>query len=83
MSKWPNMTRWDAICIAVSESKPLRPGEGARIIAFVEAFLDGRTIECAAKGLREVADRDGPPAKSVKRAYYENMARTLEAIEAE
>lgn len=48
------MTRWDAICIAVSESKPLRPGEGARIIAFVKAFLDGRTIECAARHLRGV-----------------------------
>ncbi len=77
------MTRWDAICIAVAESKPLRPGEGARIIAFVEAFLDGRTIECAAQGLREVADRSKLPESSDGRAYYENMARTLEAIETE
>ncbi len=77
------MTRWDAICIAVAESKPLRPGEGARIIAFVKAFLDGRTIAETARGLRAVADRDKLPESSDGRAYYENMARKLEAIEAE
>lgn len=77
------MTRWDAICIAVAESKPLRRGEGAKIVAFVEAFLDGRGIAEAARGLRAVADRDGLAEGSVGRAYYYAMAEKLEAIEQE
>ena len=77
------MTRWGAICIAVAESKPLRRGEGAKIVAVVEALLDGLTIECAAQGLREVADRDKLPEDSAGRAYYYNLVDKLEAIEVE
>jgi hypothetical protein len=77
------MTRWAAICEAVAESKPLRPGEGAKIIAVVEALLNGRTIAEAAQGLREVADRDILPDDPAGRAYYYRIAEKLEALEVE
>lgn len=77
------MTRWAEICQAVREHKPLRRGETMRLVNVIQMLLDGRSIETAARELRELPAKEGDAEGSRGWRYYNGLADMLEAVNAE